>query len=177
MAAAMAAGRHACRPYSAACPTSCLHTLSPHFIPTLCRKRKRKRLAVSRITLFHLVLEPRYCRNCRYCRRIDGRLLARVPVDEQTLVPPARTPGTAAYAPVRSPRVAHYVRKRFLSARTRPRFLSRRLRRHRHAAGTPRLPCCHFSLPSSPHPPPPFTLLDHTTESYDQHVSEIEHRA
>ena len=38
-----------------------------------------------------LVLEPRHCRNCRYyrdCRRAGKRLLARVPVDEQTLVPP-----------------------------------------------------------------------------------------
>ena len=41
------------------------------------------------------------------------RLLDREPVDEQTLVPPSQTPGTAAYTPLRPPRVAHYVCKRF----------------------------------------------------------------
>ncbi|MGI6099007.1 MAG: hypothetical protein GX174_09590 [Lentisphaerae bacterium] len=41
------------------------------------------------------------------------RLLALGSKDEQTLVPPGRTPDTAVYTPVQSPRTAHYVRKRF----------------------------------------------------------------
>jgi hypothetical protein len=54
--------------------------------------RKRKRPRSPRLGYFVLVLvlvlDPRYCRNCWDCRRAGKRLLARVPVDEQTLVLP-----------------------------------------------------------------------------------------
>ena len=68
--------------------------------------------------------------------RKGKRLLARRSVDEQTLVPPSRTPGTAAYTLVGAPRVAHYGRKRFC-AYPEPRYLSRRLRRKPSAARSP----------------------------------------
>jgi len=70
--------------------TPCLRTLSPrfvgyasspHFVPTLCRKRKSKRQKCSRpgflvfVLVLVLVLEPRYCRDCR---RLSGALRVRL---------------------------------------------------------------------------------------------------
>ena len=57
------------------------------------RKLKLKRPKCSRpgFLVLVLVLVPRYCRSCLYyrnCRRAGKPLLARVPADEQTLVPP-----------------------------------------------------------------------------------------
>jgi hypothetical protein len=52
------------------------------------RKRKRPRSPRLGYFVLVLVLDPRYCRNCWDCRRAGKRLLARVPVDEQTLVLP-----------------------------------------------------------------------------------------
>ena len=86
-------------------PTLSRYTLSP--------KLKTGQPCDDDGSILALVLEPRDCRDRRYCRWWGKRLLARGTVDEQTLVPPAQTPGTAAKRSIWPPRVAHYVRKRF----------------------------------------------------------------